>query len=1088
MSLHVRDRRAKLRALAAVALPFAAFVLQLAFWPIVRPFTWFLFYPAVFISSWIGGVRAGLVATLLSTVLALYFIPSGGDFRAAELRYFLTAGVFVGMGVLFSLFNGRLRRMNQEAAATNERLRQANDEVTRLYEKTKELDTLRSHFFAAVSHELRTPLALILGPTERLLAAKETSEAARRDLAVVARNAGTLLRHVNDLLDMAKLDAGRVALEYVEADVASHVRFVAGQFEVLSRENDIAFTVDAPAELSAHVDPDKLQRILQNLLGNAFKFTPRGGRIRVTLRATAERMRIEVADSGPGIPPDQREAVFEHFRQLEGGATRRFGGTGLGLSIARNLVALHGGVISAAEAPEGGALFAVELPRGAPRGAEVRPRAAAPAEASGSESEVRGAVEELRERELRPPAPAGAADGALVLVVEDNPEMSRFIAESLGDRYRVSVAFDGKEGLAKALELRPDLVLSDVMMPEMSGDELMHALRTHPELDATPIVMLTAKADDELRVKLLREGAQDHLTKPFAVEELRVRVENLIARKRAEDEILKLNERLHALASASMTVSAAVAGLPEASVDAVLHAIALQAQALTYAELVAVGLGTDPTRPFEPWVAIGISAERAAAIGPPPRPVGTLGLVSLQNEVIRVRDVRRHPAYEGLPPDHPELGSFLGVPIRFLGRSIGNIYLANKRGAAEFTDQDQQIVEMLAARAGVALETARLYREEGAARAWLESVIDQMSEGVVLMDARGRVAAHSRSILALSWGETGERDPFGNPIMLDLRYPSGQRLPVTEHPNVRALVREEAVIGAELLLRRRDGESVPVLVSAAPIRGRAGELTGATMIVQDISHFKELERLREEWASVIAHDMRQPIGVIVFSTDMLAKRREGGLQGEDAKLIERLRRAAMTLSRMIADMLDASRIEAKRLSIQRSDVDLPRLIEEVVERTLDLAERCEVHIEAGMKRIVSADPDRIGQVLSNLLSNAVKYGEPKIPIRIEVADHDGEAEVTITNRGRGIPADELPLLFSRFARSRETRTGGVPGIGLGLYICKGLIEAHEGRIWAESTPGGITSFHFTLPRAVREQAPPGPSAPPTDHAGAPLGR
>jgi signal transduction histidine kinase len=608
----------------------------------------------------------------------------------------------------------------------------------------------------------------------------------------------------------------------------------------------------------------------------------------------------------------------------------------------------------------------------------------------------------------------------------------------------------------------------------MSGDELMHALRTHPELDATPIVMLTAKADDELRVKLLREGAQDHLTKPFSVEELRVRVENLIARKRAEAEILKLNERLHDLASASLIASAAVAGLPGRSVDAVLHTIALQAQALTHAELVAVGLGTDPTRPFEPWVTIGISAERAAAIGHPPRPVGTLGHVARRNETIRIGDVRRHPAFEGLPPNHPDLGSFLGVPIRFLGQSVGNLYLANKRGAAEFTNEDQQIVEMLAARAGVALETARLYRDEGAARVWLESVIDQMTEGVVLLDVRGHAVAHSRSMLAMAWGDTGERDPFDNPIMLDLRYPSGQRVPVVERPSLRALLRGETTSGVDLLLRNRDGGLTPVLVSAAPVRGRAGEVTGATMIVQDITHRKELERLREEWAAVIAHDMRQPVGVITFAAASLAKRREGGLAEDECRLIERIRGAGAMLSRMITDLLDASSLEAKRLSIRRSNVDLPGLIAEVVARTPAVAERCEVTVDAGVSRGVSADPERIAQVLDNLLSNAVKYGKPDLPIRVQVTVHDDAQEVIITNQGRGIRADELPLLFSRFARSRETRTGRVPGLGLGLYICKGLIEAHEGRIWAESTPGETTSFHFTLPRAVSTGDPPDP--------------
>jgi signal transduction histidine kinase len=446
--------------------------------------------------------------------------------------------------------------------------------------------------------------------------------------------------------------------------------------------------------------------------------------------------------------------------------------------------------------------------------------------------------------------------------------------------------------------------------------------------------------------------------------------------------------------------------------------------------------------------------------------VGTLGLVARSDEVLRVADVRRHPAFEGLPPGHPDIGSLLGVPIRFKGRSIGNLYLANKRGAPEFTEHDQHLVETLAARVGVALETAQLYRDEGAARAWLSGVLEQMAEGVVLVDARGRVAAHSKSSLALSWGDTGERDPLGNPVMLDLRRPSGERLPPAELPYVRALLRGETVTGLELLLVTRPGDVIPVCVSAAPVRGRAEEVTGATMLLLDITHLKELERLREEWASIVAHDMRQPVSVIALSAATLAKHHDGPLPEANAKLIERITGAAAMLSRSLDDLLDASSIEAGRLSIQPREVALPGLIGEIVARTPHLAERCEVHVDPAVKGTVRADPDRVGQVLGNLLSNAMKYGAPDVPIRVAVADRDGEEQVTVTNAGRGIPPDELPLLFSRFGRCRDARQGGLPGLGLGLYICKGIVEAHGGRIWAESTPEERTSFSFTLPLAA----------------------
>ena len=540
-----------LRAALALLPPLAAFALQWTFWETIRPYAWFLFSSAVFFSSWIGGLFPGLAATLLSTALVWwFFVPPEHGWAKDHPKYFLPAGVFFGMGILFSLFQDRLRKANQQADAAlafsqsaNEALQEANEKITRLYEKTKELDNLKTQFFAGVSHELRTPLALILAPAERMLASPETAGAAHRDLDLIARNARTLLQHVNDLLDASKLEAAEMKAEYADADLISLVRPMASQFDGLAREKEITYTVETPDALTAQVDPDKVRRILLNLLSNAFKFTPAGGRVRVTVREEGGRVILEVGESGPGIPPDKREAVFERFRQLEGGATRRFGGTGLGLSIARDFVALHGGTLSVGDAPEGGALFIVNLPRLAPPGTPVR---TAPVQQSGAEA-ARTMVEVLRSRTERFALPEKET-GALVLVVEDHPEMNRFISESLAAEYRVAAAFDGKEGMEKAIALKPDLILSDIMMPEMSGDALVQALRAqHRELDATPIVLLTAKADEALRVRLLRDGAQDYLIKPFAVEELRARVGNLIAAKTAKELLRRSEERLREL-------------------------------------------------------------------------------------------------------------------------------------------------------------------------------------------------------------------------------------------------------------------------------------------------------------------------------------------------------------------------------------------------------------------------------------------------------------------------------------------------------------------------------------------------------------
>jgi signal transduction histidine kinase len=436
----------------------------------------------------------------------------------------------------------------QEVQVANEELRRKEAEATRLNEKLQRADELKTKFFANVSHELRTPLTLILGPVEKLLSAGDLSASQRRELSVVARNARTLLGHVTDLLDVARSEAGEAVAHFTEVDLPRLVRQVAANFESLAAERGSSYTVDTPEELLAQVDPEKVRRIVMNLLSNAFKFTPPGGSIRCTLsapdraadRSSSQNARISVADSGPGIPESFREAVFERFFQVEKSSTRRHGGTGLGLAIARDFVELHGGKIAAGKAPEGGALFTVDLPLVAPSGAKVLP----------------AQPESLQRDAPNSPAMVADADPAastrststrddsrpLVLVVEDNFDMNRLLRDILEGEFRTEPAFDGAQGVAKAIELSPDLILSDIMMPVLSGEELVAQVRAQRKLDAVPIVILTAKADDELQLRLFQRGTQDFVTKPFQAEELRARVRNLVTLKRARDVVEKARD------------------------------------------------------------------------------------------------------------------------------------------------------------------------------------------------------------------------------------------------------------------------------------------------------------------------------------------------------------------------------------------------------------------------------------------------------------------------------------------------------------------------------------------------------------------
>jgi PAS domain S-box-containing protein len=531
------------------------------------------------------------------------------------------------------------------------------------------------------------------------------------------------------------------------------------------------------------------------------------------------------------------------------------------------------------------------------------------------------------------------------------------------------------------------------------------------------------------------------------------------ALRRAHETELRLRAELEAVSQADAAVADAVAALSGPNLATVLNMIALQARALTGAEFVALGVGTDPAVPFSPWVSLGVDPDTTASMGRGPRPVGTLGLVSRDGQTVRVADVHRHPAFQGFPAGHPAMASLLGVPIRYRGRAVGNLYLANSPGGPAFSEEDERRIQLLAARTGVAIETATLYAGEAGRRAWLQTVIEQMPEAVVMVDPQGGLLLHNQAAGALFPARASVGDPFAH----ELQDPSGTQVPDERRPLRRALAEGVTVVRAEHLVVGPGGERIPVLISATPIR--VGErVTGAVAVFQDIRDQKELERLKEEWTSIVAHDLRQPLGTIRLSADRLLASRAERLTEQERALLTRVQECSTLLSRMIDDLLDASRIEADRMSIAPRSTDLRAVVGRTVEQLEDVLRGRRVPVVTAGDVSAWVDPDRLQQVLANLLSNAAKYGAPGTDIRVDLVGRDDEVEVTLTNEGPGIRPEELPLLFTRFARTREARAGRTPGLGLGLYISRGLVSAHGGRLWAESVPGRTTTFHVVLPR------------------------
>jgi signal transduction histidine kinase/CheY-like chemotaxis protein/ligand-binding sensor domain-containing protein/AraC-like DNA-binding protein len=409
-------------------------------------------------------------------------------------------------------------------------------------EKLKELDSMKSRFFANISHEFRTPLTLILGPLEKLIGTTKDKECIN-DLNMMQRNARRLQRLINQLLNLSKLEAGEMKLIAGKRNIVSLVRGYVHSFESLAKQKNIRLKFNSDDERTMiYVDNDKIEKVLYNLLSNAFKFTPAGGEIAVSVLThpvkplysedTTEGVNIIVSDTGPGIPPDKVKHVFKRYYQADEGYSGDQEGTGIGLALAQELVKLHGGNIHVDSEEGKGTRFIVTLPKGFEH---LRPEQIK-SQVKEEETEQDHVVDDLLLTETLKPREekeAAETDRPLVLVVEDNDDLRSYIRSYLEEDYVVFEAVNGVEGLESALGNIPDLVISDVMMPRMDGYAFCRKIKSDERTSHIPVILLTAKASKEDRLEGLGLGADDFLTKPFDPAELLVRVKNLILQRQS---------------------------------------------------------------------------------------------------------------------------------------------------------------------------------------------------------------------------------------------------------------------------------------------------------------------------------------------------------------------------------------------------------------------------------------------------------------------------------------------------------------------------------------------------------------------------
>jgi len=447
--------------------------------------------------------------------------------QAAEFRR--NTYIFTGLAISLLLF-----LLYYQQRIRNRKNRQ-------LLEKEKEMDRLKSRFFSNISHEFRTPLTLILGPLDDMIAKIEIP-GIRKQLKVLQRNAGRLLDLVNQLLDLSKIESGKLKLNISRSDIISLIKGVTMSFHSIAEYKNIEMEMDfLPKQLEMNYDKEKMETILINLLSNAFKFTPENGNISVhsgvhtrnDSRSNQEFLFIEISDNGPGIPQEDVDQIFNRFYQSDNNQLLQQEGSGIGLALSRELVELHNGSISAKSGLDKGMQIIFEIPTNlrlseSPLPMEVKP----PLEKS-----IVVHDEEFETSEGMKPVDKNLP---LILLIEDHKDVRKYIAGILEDRYRVIISEDGENGIEKAKENIPDLIISDVMMPKKNGYEVCRELKNDEKTSHIPIILLTAKSDIENKIEGLQTNADDYVTKPFIPRELLARIENIIeSRKKLREKYKK---------------------------------------------------------------------------------------------------------------------------------------------------------------------------------------------------------------------------------------------------------------------------------------------------------------------------------------------------------------------------------------------------------------------------------------------------------------------------------------------------------------------------------------------------------------------
>ena len=530
-------------------------------------------------------------------------------------------------------------------------------------------------------------------------------------------------------------------------------------------------------------------------------------------------------------------------------------------------------------------------------------------------------------------------------------------------------------------------------------------------------------------------------------------------------EIKALQERLTQLSEASLRINESL------EFDTVLQGVLDSARTLTAARYGVMTL-LDEGEKVEDFLSSGTTAEEAERLWLTPDSQRIFESLTDIPGPLRVADLAEHVRSLGFAafeiPVPVEVFSLLAVPMLHRGDRVGHLFVGAKDGGGEFTRADEETLVMFASQAALVTANARRHRDERRARADLETLVDTSPVGVVVIDAASaQLVSVNRETMRIVEGlREGDQPLEGLLETVTCVRADGRELSLGELSLSELLGAGETIRAEEILLRVADGRSISVLLNATPIRTDDGDVVSLVVTLQDMAPLEEQERLRAEFLAMVSHELRTPLAAVMGSVNTLLDSANGLDPAESTQFLRIIRDQSDQMRHLIGDLLDVARINTGTLPISPEPADVHQLIDDARARFLTDGARNPVNAElAANLPLVMADRRRIAQVLSNLLFNAAGYSPDGSPIEVSAARDRSQVAISVTDRGRGIPSEQLPDLFRKFSRAHDPDQGsGIAGSGLGLAICRGIVEAHGGRIWAESDGAGLGArFTFTLP-------------------------